>query len=226
MSGVAVAWTGGKDSSLAFYEVERIGYKVDCLVTFAWSKETFQAHPLNFITLQAKALGLPHYTLNVTEPFDRGYEDALSSLKDQRGIDVLITGDIGEVANHDPNWLVERAARCNIEVIRPLWHSGGIEHLNRLLELGFKAVFACVKMPWFTDEWLGLELSPGLVERLRKMSEHTGLDVCGEQGEYHTIVVDGPQFRKRIQIQSYSKRVEGSAIYIVLGDLKLSEKKA
>ncbi len=224
MPNVAVLWTGGKDSSLAFYEAEMLGHKINCLVTFALSEERFLAHPLDFIRLQSQALGFPHYEIDVREPLDGSYENAISSLKKQHGIDTLVTGDIGEVAGHDPNWIVERAARCDVKVFRPLWQKDRIELLNRLLALRFKVVFSCVKRPWFTNEWLGLELSPDLVECLRQMSERTGLDICGEQGEYHTLVVDGPQFRKRIHIESYSKRVEGSVMYIALENLKLSEK--
>jgi diphthine-ammonia ligase len=224
MSGVAVAWTGGKDSCLSFYEAERLGYKVDCLVTFAWSQETFLAHPLNFITLQAEALERPHYTLDVAEPFDQGYEDALSLLKERHGIDVLITGDIGEVAGHDPNWLVERSAHCNVEVIRPLWHISGIRLLNRLLELGFRVVFSCVKMPWFTDEWLGKELSATTIQQLIEIDQRIGLDICGEQGEYHTLAIYGPQFRKRIRIESYSKHVHDSMMYIRLESIQLEQR--
>ncbi len=145
-------------------------------------------------------------------------------MKEQHGIDTLVTGDIGEVVGHDPDWIVERAARCNVEVIRPLWHKNRIELLNRLLELKFKVVFSCVKRPWFTDEWLGTELSTSTVRELVEICQRTGLDICGEQGEYHTLVVDGPQFRKSIQIESYSKHEEGSVMYIALKNLKLTEK--
>ena len=226
MFNVAVSWTGGKDSSLALYEAEKLGCEICCLVTFAPGQGSLIAHPLDFIRLQAKALGLPHCLLKVDDPFDQSYEDAIALLKEQQGIDTLVTGDIGEVAGHDPNWIVERSVHCGVDVIRPLWHRERLELLEKLLTLRFKVVFSCVKSPWFTDEWLGLELSPDLVQRLSGMSERTGLDICGEQGEYHTLVVDGPQFRERIQIESYSKRVEGSVMYIELENLKLCEKDA
>lgn len=224
MSNVAMSWTGGKDSSLAFYEAEMLGYKINCLVTFAWDQETFLAHPLDFIGLQAEALGRPHYRIDVKEPFDRSYESAISSLKGQHGIGTLVTGDIGEVAGHDPNWIVERAACCNVEVIRPLWHNNRIELLNRLLELRFKVAFSCVKRPWFTDEWLGMELSTGTIQQLVQISQRTGLDICGEQGEYHTLVLDGPQFKKRVRIESYSKREKDSVMYLALESFRLEEK--
>jgi diphthine-ammonia ligase len=224
MPGVAVAWTGGKDSCLAFYEAERLGYKADCLVTFAWSQETFLAPPLNFISLQAEALELPHHKLDIAEPFDQGYEDVFSLLKEQHDIGVLITGDIGEVAGHDPNWLVERAAHSSVEVIRPLWHMSRIRLLNRLLELGFRVVFSCVKTPWFTDEWLGKELSATTIQQLIEIDQRIGLDICGEQGEYHTLAIDGPQFRKRIRIESYSKHVHDSIMYICLEGIQLERR--
>jgi uncharacterized protein (TIGR00290 family) len=224
VSNVAMSWTGGKDSSLAFYEAELLGYEINCLVTFAGDQGTFIAHPLDLIVLQAHALGRPHYRIDVREPFDRGYENAISSLKDQYGIDTLVTGDIGEIAGHDPNWIVDRAARCNVEVIRPLWHYNRIELLNRLLELGFKAVFSCVKRPWFTDEWLGMELTKRRIQQLVQISQRTGLDTCGEQGEYHTLALDGPQFKKSVRIESYSKREKDSIMYLALEHFHLEEK--
>jgi len=224
MSNIAIAWTGGKDSSLAFYEAERLGYRIGCLVTFAWNQEPFLAHPLEFILLQAEAMGLSHYKLNVSEPFEGGYEDALNLLKREHGIDTLITGDIGEVGGHNPNWLNDRAAHCNVDIIRPLWHVSSVELLNRLLALKFKVIFSCVKKPWFTEDWLGKELTNSTIQRLVELNRQTGLDICGEQGEYHTLATDGPQFKKRIRIQSYSKREQDSIMYIALGGMKLDER--
>ena len=224
MSNVAVSWTGGKDSSLALYEIGKLGSEVSCLVTFVPRGERLLAHPLDFIDFQSRALGIPHYAIPVEEPFDLSYENAIASLKEQHGIDTLATGDIGEVAGHNPNWIVDRATRCGIDVVRPLWHQDRIGLLNRMLKLRFKIVFSCVKSPWFTDDWLGLELSPNLVGKLSELSERTGLDICGEQGEYHTLALDGPNFKQSIQVCSFSKRVDGSIMYVALDSLRLAEK--
>jgi uncharacterized protein (TIGR00290 family) len=224
MRNVAVSWTGGKDSSLALYEAEMSGCEINCLVTFAPSLESFLAHPIAFMRLQAQALGLPHLVINVGEPFEQGYENAISSLREERGIDALVTGDIGEVAGHDPNWMVDRGQRCGVDVLRPLWHRDRLALLNKVLSLGFRVVFSCVKRPWFTEEWLGVELSRSSLERLHELSERTGLDICGEQGEYHTLVSDGPRFRKSIKIASFSKQVKDSTMYISLESLRLVDK--
>jgi diphthine-ammonia ligase len=223
MSKIAVSWTGGKDSTLALYEAEMLGGAIDCLVTFAPSRGSLLVHPLGFMALQAQALGLRHYVFDVEEPFDLSYENAIISIKEKRGISTLVTGDIGEVAGHNPDWMTDRCARCGIDLIKPLWHRDKAELLKRLLSLKFKVVFSCVKRPWFTDEWLGSELSENLVDRLIEISRRTGLDICGEQGEYHTLVLDGPQFKKRIRIGSYSKHVMDSIMYIAPENLQLED---
>jgi uncharacterized protein (TIGR00290 family) len=224
MPSVAVSWSGGKDSSLALYETEMSGYRINCLVTFAPSQERFLAHPLAFMRLQAQALGLPHHVITVEEPFERGYENALSSLKENCGINALVTGDISEIAGHPTNWMMDRSARCGIDLLRPLWHRDRLELLNKLLSLRFNIIFSCVKRPWFTEEWLGLELSRSSIERLCELSQSTGLDMCGEQGEFHTLVLDGPLFKRSIRIISCSKHVGDSTMYIFPEDLQLADK--
>jgi diphthine-ammonia ligase len=219
-----MSWTGGKDSCLALHEAEKLGCKIKCLVTFAPIQERSLAHPLDFMAFQAQALDLPHYVIGVKEPFDRSYENAISSLKEQRGIDTLATGDIGEVAGHDPNWLMDRSRRCGVDVLKPLWHHDRIQLLNRVLSLKIKVVFSCVRRPWFTEEWLGMELSASSVRRLGEMSKRTGLDICGENGEYHTMALDGPQFKKTIRVGSYSRHVADSTMYIALENPRLEDK--
>jgi len=223
-ASMAVSWTGGKDSALALYETETLGCTVNCLVTFAPSQPRFLAHPLAFMRLQAEALGLPHYVLTVRPPFERGYENAISSLKDEHGVGALVTGDIGDIAGQYSSWMADRCARCGVDLLRPLWHRDGLELLNQLLSLRFKIVFSCVKRPWFTEDWIGQELSQTLIERLSELSKETGLDVCGERGEYHTLVLDGPQFKKSIKMTAYSKHVKDSTMYISPENSQLVEK--
>ncbi len=164
--------------------------------------------------------------MDVAEPYDESYEEAISTLKKQHGIDMLVTGDIDEVAGHDPNWIIQRAERHNVKVIRPLWQRDRLQILNKLLALRFRVAFSCVKKPWFADEWLGRELSESAVKELVKMNQSTGLDICGEQGEYHTLALDAPQFKKRIRIESYSKQSTDSVMYLALERLSLKEKTA
>src|SRR5512143_1795281 len=111
----AVLWTGGKDSAMALYEAGRMGYAICCLVTFAPAGARFLAHPLTMMKMQSEALTLPHRVFTVVEPFEDGYEAALRQLKDELGIDRVVTGDITEVEGR-PNWIRERSRPVGMNV--------------------------------------------------------------------------------------------------------------
>lgn len=215
-------WTGGKDSSLAFYRAKLSDIKVKGLVTFIPNNSEFLAHPISFMKYQAQALGLPHYLLKIDEPFKENYENAILHLKERDRIDTLITGDIAEVDGL-PNWIRERSEYSNVNVLTPLWGCDRFEVIDQFLSYKFKAIFSCVKKPYFTEEWLGMELDKDSFKRLRAISAETGLDICGERGEYHTLVVDGPPFKKKIHINAYSKCKKNGLMYIDIQKLELRE---
>lgn len=219
----AVLWTGGKDSCLALFEAKQLGYDVRSLVTFVPTQPKFLAHPLSFMEYQSEALPLPHYTLKVNEPFKQSYRNAILSLREEHGIATLVTGDIAEVNGH-PNWIRECCENLNVNVLTPLWGFDRCELIKKFLSCKFKAIFSCVKKPWFTMEWLAKELDCGVLEELLGLNAETGLDVCGEQGEYHTLTLDGPLFEKSISIDEYSKEAEGSLFYIRIQKVSLKDK--
>lgn len=213
-------WTGGKDSSMALYEASQNGYSVRCLVTFAPPEPDFLAHPLDFIKMQAQALALPHYVLPIGAPFEKSYETCLCMLRDEMGIDCVVTGDIAEVAGN-PNWIRERSRAVGMSVHTPLWERDRNALLRQLLDRGFEAHFSCVKTRWLNERWIGRELNGSAIAELHAIHEQTGLDMCGEEGEYHTLVVDGPQFVRGIDIRSYSIRTTDLLAYMEIHELGL-----
>jgi len=225
MRNTAMLWTGGKDSALALYEAVQSGCHVCCLITFAPTNEDFLAHPLPFIKLQAQALALPHYVLPIREPFEEAYEKQLRWLRDELKITSVVTGDIAEVNGH-PNWIRERSRPIGLKVHTPLWGRNRSSLLQQLLETKFKALFSCVKTRWLTEDWVGRELNAVAVAELRMIRERTGLDLCGEEGEYHTLVTNGPQFTRAINIQSYSRRTIDLLTYLEIHKSELFDHSA
>lgn len=213
-------WTGGKDSSMALYEATQNGYHVRCLITFAPPEPDFLAHPLSFLKTQAQALGLAHYVLPITAPFESSYETSLQRLRDEMGISCVVTGDIAEV-NGNPNWICERSRVVGMDVHMPLWGRDRNVLLEQLLDRGFKARFSCVSTRWLNVSWIGRELTDSAIAELRVIRERIGLDLCGEEGEYHTLVVDGPQFTRSIEIRSYSTRATDSLAYMEIYESEL-----
>jgi diphthine-ammonia ligase len=216
----AVLWTGGKDSCLALYEATLQGYRVERLITFVPTQGQFRAHPLEVMQLQAQALGLPHHTLEIREPYKAAYQEAIATLRERWAIGTLVTGDMAEVDGH-PNWIAECCAGSETNVLTPLWGSDRMELLNRFVSHGFKAVFSCVKTAWLSPEWVGRALDAEAMAELSTLAEDSGLDICGEQGEYHTLVLDGPLFQKRIRFDACSTVVDGDLAYLHIGKASL-----
>lgn len=222
MQNAAILWTGGKDSSMALHEADQSGYCIRCLVTFAPPEPDFLAHPLAFIKLQAQALALPHYVLPISAPFENSYETSLCRLRDEMDIHCVVTGDIAEVNGH-PNWIRERTRPVGMSMHTPLWGRDRNALLQQLLDRGFKARVSCVNTRWLHENWIGRELTHSAIAELRMIRERTGLDLCGEEGEYHTLVIDGPQFTRGIDIRSYSKRTADSLAYMEIHESELCD---
>ncbi|SDT89738.1 MJ0570-related uncharacterized domain-containing protein [Verrucomicrobium sp. GAS474] len=214
----AVLWTGGKDSVLALHEARAARQAgqadadaVSLLVTFAPPEGEFLAHPLPVLAAQAASLGLPHRVVPIEgTDYAARYEEALHALRGE-GIATVITGDIAEVGGQ-PNWIEARcralreAGRPAPVLRRPLWGRDREALLRALLAARFEVRFSHVKAPWFTPEWHGRPLDAAAVEALKAIRADPRLapplDLCGEEGEYHTLVVDGPGFARPVAFPS------------------------
>jgi len=206
----AALWTGGKDCSLALHMARMSGVSIEELVTFAPPSPVFLAHPLPFLKRQAAALGLRHRVITIRGPAEAGYARAVRALR-REGIGTLVTGDIAEVGGR-PNWMREVSRGTGLMVLTPLWGRDRRAVLSDLLDAGFKAAFSLVKKPWFTRAWVGR-----VIDR-RTAAELTSLvpspDLCGENGEYHTMVLDGPIFKKELRLPAFDVGERDGMMYM------------
>ncbi len=206
----AVLWTGGKDCALALHEARRSGLPVEELVTFAPPSPVFLAHPLPFLKRQAAAMGLRHRVVTIRPPAEDGYTQAVKALQSE-GIRTLVTGDIAEVGGR-PNWMREVSRGTGLEVLTPLWGRDRRGLLSDLLDGGFKAVFSLVKKPWFTREWVGRAIDRRAVEELASLVPCP--DLSGENGEYHTLVLDGPIFKNALSLAAFEVGEKDGMMYM------------
>ena len=208
-----VLWTGGKDSALALHRARAAGARVECLATFAPEHPAFLAHPIAIMRLQAEALGLPHVIVTVREPMEPSYRDGIAELCAARGLDTLVTGDIDLVAGH-PNWIRRCCLGLPVEVHTPLWGADRDALLDELLAARFRVIFSLVKRPWLGADWAGRELTADSLAELRRLRDQRGFDLCGENGEYHTMVLDGPGFANAIDLAEWSVAERGEMSYV------------
>jgi diphthine-ammonia ligase len=225
---VAVSWSGGKDSFLACYKVLSQGHDVSCLVTFVLDGWPSMQHPLPLMDLQSKAMGIPHKIINLevgTHSYRELYEEAIKGLIKNEEIEAIVTGDIHVIDVAHGRWMDTVCQELDIEVIMPLWGLDPYEILNHQISLGLKAIFTHVKRPWFNEEWLGRELDSDSLKDLRRLADNFRIDPNGENGEYHTMVLDGPFFGRKIEIRGFSKVKEKRHLYLRINEATLSTKK-
>jgi uncharacterized protein (TIGR00290 family) len=221
---VAVSWSGGMESALSCHKVIKEGYDVEYLVVFV--AETWPAfcHPLPIMELQAKSAGIPLLKLPVQEPFEEGYHKAIEKLVDM-GIEGIVTGDIYVVDDLHGLWMNKVTKGLDISVIMPLWEQDTSKVLEEELSSGFRSVFTCLERKFFTEEWLGRELNKNSVKDLKAFAKERGIDPCGENGEYHTMTIDGPIYNETIELSKFSKEKTDTRLFIKIGEYCLKPKK-
>ena len=219
---LAVLWSGGKDSSLACQKVILQGNDVVVLVTFILDDWPSLCHPLSIMSLQSQALGIPHMTFKVAEPHKQAYRQAISSLIRTKRIQGITSGGIWLEGHR--RWVENICAGSGTKVIMPLWNENTEDILDALVSHGYRPIFTCVKEPWFDADWLGRPLDERQVLALKSLRQKSGIDICGENGEYHTMVLDGPTFKQSIQIHEFSKEKQNSMLFLKVNRCSLQPK--
>jgi uncharacterized protein (TIGR00290 family) len=214
-----VLWTGGKDCNLALYEARTVGFEIAGLLTFGPEQPSFRAHPLAVMRAQAEALDLHHELAVVREPYEAGYREAIARACDAAHASALVTGDIDAV-DGQPNWVRRCCEGSGIDVVTPLWGRPRKALLQQLIEFGFEVVLSCVRPP-LDQAWLGHRLDAAVIVDLMRLHEEAGVDESGEQGEYHTLVLDGPGFEKRLLLQTSGARTADGLSFLEIEGVEL-----
>lgn len=218
---VAVSWSGGMESCLAYHRVMSEGHDVTHIVTFVfetWPYHPLPCHPLQIMTLQSKALDIPHLKVKIGKPYLEGYRKAISRLIKTEGIEGIVTGDLYVFDPEFGRWMENVCKGLSITVLMPLWGEDPYNILNEEVSEGFRSIFTCVKQPWFNEEWLGRELNKKCLEDLKVIIDKHGIDPCGEKGEYHTMAIDGPIFKKTIKFPKFTKEKKNSRFFIKINE--------
>jgi uncharacterized protein (TIGR00290 family) len=196
---VIVAWSGGKDSALALYEVLNSGsYEaLELLTTVTKDYDRISIHGVRRVLLeqQAKALRIPLEEMFITKSAsDAEYEsELLKTLKRHRdsGVFSVVFGDIflEDVRKYREQIL----AKAGMNVIFPLWKRDTKDLARTFLNLGFKAVITSIDSNVLGKSFAGREYDEKFLSDLP-----ANVDPCGENGEFHSFVYDGPLFCERI----------------------------
>ena len=216
-----VSWSGGKDGALSYYRAMKNFQITHLLNMIAEDGEVSRSHGIRtrILQLQGEAIGLPVLQVKSSwENYEREFKKAISSLK-EKGVEVGIFGDI-DIEEHR-EWIERVSKESGISAVLPLWGEKKREDLIReLIEAGFEAVIVTTRKDLLGEEWLGRGIDHDFVGEISKVR---GVDISGENGEYHTFVISGPIFKKRINIIRAEKITRGQHHFLDISECELAE---
>ncbi|MBA7683038.1 hypothetical protein ES703_91394 [subsurface metagenome] len=206
MSQVFTSWSGGKDSCLACYRASASGLKVRYLanmITEDGKRSWTHGLSSELLQVQSQAIGIPLIQRRTTMAnYETTFKDMLLTLKGE-GVSGGVFGDI-DLEEHR-QW-VERVCReVEMTPYLPLWGQSQETVLSDFVRLGFEAIVVAVRADLFGEEWLGRKVDLDFINYLVELRETEDFTLCGEAGEYHTLVTDGPIFSQRLEILETNK---------------------
>ena len=206
MHQVFTSWSGGKDSCFACYQAAVSGLKVRYLlnmITEDGKRSWTHGLSTELLQMQSQAIGIPLVQRQTTmASYETEFKDVLFTLK-QTGISGGVFGDI-DLEEHK-EWVDRICRQVNITPYLPLWGQSQEKILRSFIASGFEAIIVVARADLFGEEWLGRKMDWEFLSHLAKLKQTSGIQPCGEAGEYHTFVIDGPLFNQRVEILETNK---------------------
>ncbi|MGE5172419.1 MAG: diphthine--ammonia ligase, partial [Betaproteobacteria bacterium] len=187
------SWSGGKDSCLASYLAIKKGMKITHLVHFDRPNNLHGVDPA-MIRIQAELAEMPMVQRRVaSEDFEREFKKTVGDLA-RNGAQGMIFGDI--YLEPHKEWVGRTCGELGIEPLEPLWGCRTEDIIRSFFNLGFETIVASGDQKLIDKKFIGRKMDDEFIEYLK----YRNLDVCGENGEFHTFVTAGPLFKGRIEI--------------------------
>ncbi|MBX9956012.1 diphthine--ammonia ligase [Peribacillus simplex] len=215
------SFSGGKDSVLALYKALKVGEAVGLIVMLEEEGKRSRSHgmPPELIKSQAESIGLPVSTAAASwTDYEKVFMRLLEDAKNQ-GAEVLVTGDLDMPAHGC--WHEKVTKNAGLKLGMPLWEMNHREAVEEFMNLGFVTIIVTVNLSLgMREDDLGRTLTHEYVKEL----EARGIDPCGEGGEFHTTVIDGPIFKQPIPVRKCEIIKDGEYAFLPLELDKMTNK--
>lgn len=201
----AVLFSGGKDSTMSLYNAISNGDDVLYLCAMiSRNSESYMFHVpnINYTSIMACALDIPiitTYTDGMKEEELKDLDDLFFKLKSE-GVEAIYTGALYSV--YQKSRIDDLCKKHNLKSIAPYWHVDEEEYMRKIVDLGFKTIITGVFAYGLDESWLGREITHQSIDELKAINEKISINLAFEGGEAETMVLDGPIFKKSLNIIS------------------------
>lgn len=205
------SWSGGKDSAMAVYKAVQNGDRLARVWTmFEEEADRSRSHalPESVIRAQAERMGTPFMKRQASwETYEHEFIDAMKECTEV-GIEYGVFGDI-DLEDHR-TWVQQACDKAGMTAWHPLWLIPRRHLLEEFIAAGFEAYIIVVDTNRMPERFLGERFTIELMDELEALR----IDSCGESGEFHTVVADGPIFSERVPLVFGEPVEKGNYVFL------------
>ncbi len=221
--------SSGKDSIYAMYVMMKQNYSIECMISLkSANKDSYMFHTpaIDLVKLQSESIGIPlieQETAGEKEKELLDLKKALKHAKEKYGIEGIVTGAL--FSSYQRDRIEKVADSLGLKIFAPLWHINQETEIREILNNGFRFMMVKVMAEGLDKRWLNKEITNKEIDSLVKLDEKIGFNIAGEGGEFETLMIDGPIFRKSISIiDSEIKEESANVAELIIKKAELKEK--
>ncbi|MEN4005833.1 MAG: TIGR00289 family protein [Methanobacteriaceae archaeon] len=224
---VAVLFSGGKDSTMAYYKAREEGHEVKYLVSLISDNPAsymFHVANIHITELLAESLGVPLIRKTTNGIKEEELEDLTSVLRDLKneGIEGIYSGALHSV--YQKSRIESICSEIGLKSCAPLWHRDPEEYMMEIIELGFEVIITSVSAEGLDKSWLGRKIDLSVLDEIIDLNKRYGIHTAFEGGEAETLVLDGPLFKRKIKIVDFEVIWERDSGYFLIKEAELEDK--
>jgi asparagine synthase (glutamine-hydrolysing) len=221
--------SSGKDSVYAMYRMIKQDFPVKCMITLrSLNPDSYMFHTpaIDMVKLQSESTGIPlieQETAGEKEDELMDLRKALEKAKERFGIKGVVTGAL--YSDYQRERIEKTCSETGLLPFSPLWHMDQENYMRELIRNNFKIILTRIAAEGLDESWLGRILTEEDVDRLIELNKKIKLSVCGEGGEFETLVLDCPLFNKELKVIRTKKVMDSKfSGTLIITEIKMVEK--
>jgi len=221
---VAALVTGGKDSVLALYRAQKMGHTVEVLAAMIPKRDDsymFHFPNIHLTELLSRAVEIPLVTAETCGVKEEELDD-LKKLLAPLDVEGVVSGAVS--SSYQKERIDRICDELGLKSVAPLWHEDPLDIMKELIDLKFKVIIVGVYAYGLDQTWLGREINAETLNQLVELNQKYQISLVGEGGEYESLVLDAPIFKKRIEVVKAETNYESNSGVFVIKEAKLVDK--